>query len=138
MTRNMNFNRKEYQKNWVRARRLFFLKDKVCRNCGTEKNLQLDHINRADKISHRIWSWSKERIISEMNKCQILCKNCHRVKTTKENSIPGIFHGTRRQYYRGCRCADCRRVEQIRMRKYRLELARKRIGQKSSQDGKHP
>lgn len=73
----------EYQKNWMRKRREEHFKDKHCVKCGSIEKLELDHINPEEKISHNIWSWSKERREVELKKCQILCNKCHEEKTNK-------------------------------------------------------
>jgi len=33
---------------------------------GTNKNIQIHHIHPFRKISHKIWSWSRERIEQEL------------------------------------------------------------------------
>lgn len=54
-----------------------------CIGCGTTENLQFDHIDRTTKE----YSISKkpdyvfEKIKPELDKCQLLCKECHRIKT---------------------------------------------------------
>jgi len=64
----------------------------VCVGCRTTENLQFDHINRADKAYTigKIIDWDMSRIIPEVEKCQLLCKECHRIKpeqiTTMQNS----------------------------------------------------
>lgn len=83
--------RKEYLRNyrrqWMRNRRLEFFTGKVCVLCSSSEKLELDHINPADKITHSIWSWTESRRLVEISKCQVLCKECHKAKTAKENSI---------------------------------------------------
>jgi len=83
-----------YTSRWVRQR---YRKDiihrwkriKGCKKCGYNENgvaLDLDHIEPGKKafaigngrsISSKTWLVVKE----ELSKCQILCKNCHAVKT---------------------------------------------------------
>lgn len=74
---------REYQRQWKAARRAEFFKDKVCVRCGSTKNLELDHIDRSTKVSHNIWSWSKKRREAEIEKCQVLCRDCHKAKSLK-------------------------------------------------------
>ena len=61
-----------------------------CKMCGIKdpRVLDYDHINRKDKettvsqmITHR---FSIENIKNEIRKCQVLCANCHRIKTHTE------------------------------------------------------
>src|ERR1700745_656671 len=89
--------KKEYGRQWVANRRIEFFKDKKCSVwwCGSSTKLELDHIDPTQKISHRIWSWSKVRRESELTKCQVLCDKCHNAKSKKnrENGfLPGENH----------------------------------------------
>lgn len=105
--------RREYQREWVAKRRSTWFSDKSCVWCGATDELELDHISRQDKISHKIWSWSEERRIKELEKCQVLCKTCHRKKTI-ETDIPSwigpiYVHGTTSMYVdHECRCTECK------------------------------
>lgn len=63
-----------------------------CKNCGYNKHpraLQFHHINPENKtmrVSRMIQnSFSWERILNEIDKCELLCANCHSVET---NDIP--------------------------------------------------
>jgi|TARA_S200002703_G_C3701926_1_gene215580 5-methylcytosine-specific restriction endonuclease McrA len=51
--------------------------------------LELDHImpKTKRKGTYRAFevSWSKEKIKRELSLCQVLCKNCHALKTYEEN-----------------------------------------------------
>lgn len=73
-----------YAREWVRRRRLDWFADKVCAHCGSKNNLELDHIDPADKVTHKIWSWSDARRSEELAKCQALCESCHKKKTSQE------------------------------------------------------
>lgn len=73
---------KEYQRQWMANRRSkWFAENGPCIKCNSWNNLELDHINPEDKISHNIWSWSEKRIKEETAKCQVLCEDCHKEKT---------------------------------------------------------
>lgn len=102
---------REYGRTWIANRRAAFFQGKKCTKCNTEKGLQLDHIVPKLKVSHNIWSWSKERQDNELQKCQILCKECHKNKTA--NDFNFYRHGTNNQYDRGCRCISCKEVKRI-------------------------
>ena len=73
--------KREYQREWVAKRRATFFADKCCAYCGSTKNLELDHIDPSQKVSHSIWSWSESRRNEELAKCQALCEECHKEKT---------------------------------------------------------
>ena len=57
-----------------------------CVKCGCWDldQLEVDHIDPNTKVSHRVWSWSKERRENELAKCQVLCRACHLTKTCGE------------------------------------------------------
>jgi hypothetical protein len=74
--------RRMYARKWIAARRKEWFEDKSCVDCGKVDDLQLDHVNPREKISHRIWSWSRDRRESELAKCVARCSECHFVKTT--------------------------------------------------------
>lgn len=69
---------------------LEYMKDKKCAICWYNKSIAaLDFHHKKDKfklvsVMVRIWySWG--RIIKEIEKCDILCSNCHREITSKEH-----------------------------------------------------
>tara|TARA_R110000744_G_scaffold297476_2_gene407273 strand:+ start:313 stop:759 length:447 start_codon:yes stop_codon:yes gene_type:complete len=61
-----------------------------CAFCGYKKHyaaLEFDHINPDTKlgtISQAYRGWGMKKIKDEIRKCQVLCANCHRVKTMEE------------------------------------------------------
>ena len=85
-----------------------------CIECNGVKSLQFDHIfpeTKLFEISQRL-HYSIVSILDELQKCQLLCEDCHRVKTFDDMQyILGGTHGVASTYTnRGCRCADCRRA----------------------------
>lgn len=118
---------REYKRNWIALRRKSYFKDKSCVKCGSKERLELDHINPETKIDHKIWSWKESRRIEELAKCQILCYNCHKEKTTLEKinrqTIPENkwIHGTRNTYLNHkCRCELCKNNNKEWRRKFYL------------------
>ena len=60
-----------------------------CVKCGTTHNLQFDHIKRETKkytIGRRIHQ-PFTIIKEELDKCQLLCYDCHKIKTKSERTI---------------------------------------------------
>lgn len=55
----------------------------LCHECYSEEHLEFDHIDRDTKefSVSRLWSVSWDRFIRELEKCQILCTECHKKKT---------------------------------------------------------
>ena len=91
---------RDYQRVWCRVRRLEWLAGKSCVECGSTKNLEVDHIEPGQKVSHRIWTWSPKRRAEELAKCQTLCHDCHLAKTLAETEVlrdsSGRVNGRRR------------------------------------------
>lgn len=75
---------REYQRLWIAKRRFDFLKDKKCIKCGSNKQLEIDHIDPKTKVEHRIWSWKESKRLLELSKCQILCNKHHLEKTIEQ------------------------------------------------------
>lgn len=118
----MPFKNPEDAKVWFRERmrrnRAEFFKDKCCAKCGSRRGMELDHRNPSKKVSHRIWSWSRTRREAELKKCQVLCAEHHKEKTSAERSVP-IQHGTWQGYARYCRCNACTAAHADYQREYR-------------------
>jgi hypothetical protein len=118
---------REYQQAWMRKRRSDWLEENgPCRQCGSSVDLEVDHVDRRTKVSHRIWSWSAARRAEELAKCQVLCSVCHLAKTTQENSAE-VVHGTNSGYVRyRCRCRECKDAHAERNRRHREEAKKRR------------
>lgn len=88
---------RQYQREWLAQRRSKWFAEKTCVECGSPDDLRLDHVDPAQKVDHRIWSWSRERRDTELAKCQVLCLRCHVKKTTENGEhCSGIRHGQAR------------------------------------------
>lgn len=100
----------EYQRRWLLARRQAWIDEHgPCQHCGSEENLEIDHIDPATKEAHvgTLWSRRKEVRDAELAKCQVLCEPCHITKTNEQMyGLPE--HGKNSTYMRhGCRCQPC-------------------------------
>jgi 5-methylcytosine-specific restriction endonuclease McrA len=76
---------RRFQNDWMQERRRQWIgQNGPCRQCGSTKYLEVDHINRGDKADHRVWSWGRPRRGRELRECQVLCGDCHIQKTRLE------------------------------------------------------
>ena len=110
----MAYKNKEQQRaaqaKWLQARRSAFFAGKACVKCGSTERLELDHILREGKTTHKIWSFSLTKREAELAKCQVLCYVCYKEKTKAEWTAKRKC-GTRTMYAWGCRCEACRAAE---------------------------
>lgn len=58
-----------------------------CKRCGSSHNLEVDHVDPSTKVNHTVWSWRQSRMLRELQKCQVLCEECHKRKTAAENRL---------------------------------------------------
>lgn len=108
-----HYAKNEYQREWVRKNWLAAIEllGGKCVQCGTTESLEIDHIDPATKVSHRIWSWSKERRLAELKKCQILCSGCHKRKTLEYAGIaPSKILAVHKA---GCGCGGCQNARYL-------------------------
>lgn len=122
----------EAQRQYMRDRRarvkqeMLDLLGGACVICGTEADLEFDHVDPATKIfqiSGRGLDKNRAVLLAEVCKCQLLCGQHHREKTkgdpkraTQRVSRRGdpdfLPHGTTSGYsYHGCRCDLCREAK---------------------------
>ncbi len=110
---------RKFQREWIARNRANFFNGKSCVRCGSQEQLELDHIDPTKKVSHSIWSWSQNRRDEETAKCQVLCHDCHWEKT-RDDFGWRIVHGTLTGYSSyGCRCVECTAANREKMREYR-------------------
>lgn len=95
-----------YQSEWMKRRRLAWIDEHgPCVDCGGSDRLEVDHVDPALKVSHRVWSWAKARRDAELAKCVVRCYRCHKAKTKVDVMAA---HGTRARYENhGCKCSRC-------------------------------
>ena len=67
-----------------------YLRNNPCVHCNESDPivLEFDHLDPKTKFKEisRMLDYSWDRIFDEINKCQVLCANCHRRKTAKEQN----------------------------------------------------
>lgn len=106
---------------WAKRRAEWIAEHGPCIDCGSHDQPEVDHVDRTTKVSHRVWTWSKERRDAELAKCVVRCRPCHLAKSFAVGDIqPPSPHGSKRRYdVHGCRCTDCRAGNTARRRKQR-------------------
>lgn len=110
---------REYQRQWMARRREEWLEaNGPCQFCGSGEDLEVDHIDPEHKVSHRVWSWSKERREAELANCRVLCSDCHKERTA-EYRRDQVQHGTATMYDLACRCVDCREFKRQKNARFR-------------------
>jgi len=67
------------------------LKAKPCVDCGQvypPEAMDFDHIS-GDKVNQvtDMWSWGRNRVLAEIDKCELVCANCHRERTIRRLSV---------------------------------------------------
>jgi hypothetical protein len=92
--RAIKYARKARQKHCLAARQyLNFLKSQPCMDCAGSFNpwqMDFDHRDRRYKLfnlSSSISGKSTKQIITEANKCDVVCSNCHRNRTHKQEKF---------------------------------------------------
>ncbi|QFR56677.1 putative HNH endonuclease [Stenotrophomonas phage Mendera] len=59
-----------------------------CAHCGCTDNLEFDHVDPSTK--HKtiasMASYSDEKVFAELQKCQLLCTECHKAKSLIDGS----------------------------------------------------
>lgn len=106
----------------------------VCVTCGTVDELEFDHVDPSTKVTEiaqaiaEHWAW--DRLLIELDKCQLLCKSHHLEKSRRERNLGGgqnrindPLHGTWARYANfKCRCDECREWKRL----YRAKLVNAR------------
>lgn len=113
-----------------------------CADCGYRGHaaaLDFDHLPGSVKlfdIGGSVAKYSLEVLLAEVTKCEVVCANCHRVRTfvRKQAEIAtyrpneaeppyvrtprGRTHGRVGTYNSGCRCDECRAASAAARRRY--------------------
>ena len=97
-----------------------------CVRCGSTVDLQFDHIDPSTKnfTITKGWALAWDRVLAEVKKCQLLCRECHDKKSIAAGDIPPrAVHGTEAMYrHHDCRCTLCKEAHRDKMRLYRASI----------------
>lgn len=91
-----------------------------CKHCETTENLEFDHVDPTQKkfTITKFYGLTLAKLMPELKKCQLLCKDCHLVKTREvdgfkaEHGSPGMYRHAR------CRCEPCKAAQRNYMNEY--------------------
>lgn len=79
---------KEFQRKWKlqRTEKLRLLKDAPCTDCKQKFPtvcMQWDHLGKQTKFKNlsRMTQYKFERCLEEIEKCELVCANCHAIRT---------------------------------------------------------
>lgn len=112
----------------------------VCNNCGTDKDLQFDHVKAsqksfgiADAINrHMAWAF----LVPELDKCQLLCHPCHLEKTKRNGDDGSVPHGGGSSGKKNCPCGPCKKRKAEYMQAYSRSHIRKRDRDRRENQGR--
>lgn len=116
------FDKKKWDENRINERKAFSLHSLggKCAACGSVNGLEFDHKEphtKFKKISS-LFRGKLDILIEELKKCQLLCRDCHILKTAFE-ARRQISHGTQNGYqWHKCRCEMCTMAHAINNMKY--------------------
>lgn len=105
-------NNKEKRKEWVEKNKEYINKKRnerkkkhkeyliemlggKCSGCSSVKNLEFDHLDRKQKEFNisAFLAYKLEKLIPEAKKCQLLCDNCHKLKTLINHDCEHMTYG---------------------------------------------
>lgn len=92
-----------------------------CSVCGVTEDLEFDHVDpsvKAFTISSRAHTAPIDVLIDELSKCQLLCSEHHRQKTSAEKSVD---HGSGASGKKNCKCEPCRDKKNEYMRNWKKQ-----------------
>lgn len=92
-----------------------------CVHCGSTEALEVDHIDPTNKKFNVTsnWSYPWDTLIDEINKCQLLCIECHTEKHAPEHGTMGMYR------HRKCRCDACRLAWNEKSKQYKRKAREK-------------
>jgi 5-methylcytosine-specific restriction endonuclease McrA len=101
-----------------------------CVACGQTEDLEFDHINPLDKtynVARILTGGSEQKVQAELQKCQLLCKECHDKKTyAVGGDQKTVGHGGGNSGKRNCECEPCKlkKAEYMKSKKAQYQAAR--------------
>jgi hypothetical protein len=88
-------NQLRFQEN---AKKLRAAKDRPCMDCGGRFPpfvMDFDHrdgVTKIGNVARLLRSWPWDRLQTEIDKCDLVCSNCHRIRTARRGGWAGQSH----------------------------------------------
>lgn len=97
-----------------------------CIACGNKEKLEFDHINSENRkfvITQKLLVYKFDKILEEIEKCQLLCHKCHMKKSMEQRGkkMAEGRHGTV-SLYRYCKCNKCKKANSEYMKNYHAKI----------------
>lgn len=112
----------EYMKQRYQRRRLeaIIKLGGKCVECDSDCNLHFHHKDSSEKsfTLAKGSSYSDKRWNAEVEKCKLLCADCHAKHHESKASC-----GTPQRYWRGCRCLECKAANAQHSKEYKRQRA---------------
>ncbi len=108
-----------------KRQQLVELAGSICAACGTKGTVfEFDHIDpdtKAFRLTGSDMTRSWESLLNEFFKCQLLCLDCHKKKTSEERrvALSDVVHGLSSYTNRRCRCDICKKAHNVYMKMYK-------------------
>lgn len=117
-----------------------------CTDCGYDKHpaaLDFDHLPGTEKANNvpNLIMGSLKKVFEEIDKCEVVCSNCHRIRTSergqwKRPTTP-IPHGTPGGYSKHRRmgvpvCKECQEAYDVKQTEYRVARKLREAGNETT------
>ena len=117
----MKFDKEYHKQYWHKRRKkiIDYLGGK-CIKCGSKEKLEIDHINANEKVCNVKDNLTFKTMKEEIDKCQVLCYDCHKEKSISERKpfIHGSRYGWQKKH---CKCNDCQSTKIIQEKERNLK-----------------
>ena len=104
-----------------------------CVSCGTDERLDFDHVDPRTKVSEISVAiaacWSRQRLLVELDKCQLLCRPCHIDKSAANLDGRIVAHGGGASGKKNCKCIPCKTRKAAYMAGYKRRKKQARLAQ---------
>lgn len=116
-----DYQRQRYEQRKIEALSLL---GGVCVDCGSDEDLQFDHVDPKTKfteVSMMLSKYSWKRIKQELDKCVLRCPPCHSAKSNANGDNHTVEHGGGLSGKKNCPCPPCKDKKAEYMRSYNAE-----------------